>query len=112
MGHTMKVLGWSLRALIAIDFALFILTFVPAFSGIGQQPGLADRLWGDYRLGGWRGDVVWVFGSTLAIFVLGMVFAVCSSKSERDYKITIGLWAIWLICFCDYAFHIVIHMMG
>ena len=48
----MRIVGWTLRGLLAMDFALFVLTFIPAFSGIGPEPGLADRLLGNYRFGG------------------------------------------------------------
>ncbi len=49
-----RIFGWILRGSLAVDFALCVLTFIPAFSGIGREPGLADRLLGNYRFGGWR----------------------------------------------------------
>ena len=35
-----KIFGWILRGFLAVDFALFVLSFIPSFSGIGPEPEL------------------------------------------------------------------------
>lgn len=106
---TMRVLRWLQCLVIAIDFVLFVLTFFPAFSGIGPQPGLADRLWGSNRFGGWRADVVWVFASSMVLFFVTMTSAGSRTASRSPvFKLSV----LWLICFVVYAGYVVMHMMG
>jgi hypothetical protein len=104
----MRIFGWILRGLLAVDFALFVLTFIPAFSGIGQEPGLADRLLGNYRFGGWRVDVAWMCASTVFIIALGLPW----TRENRSAKITRIACFVWIACFPIYLFYIVIHMFG
>jgi len=104
----MRNFGWILRGLLAVDFALFVLTFIPAFSGIGQEPGLADRLLGNYRLGGWRADVVWMCASSVLIIAIGLPWI----RENRYAIITRIAWFLWLACFSFYLIYIVIHMFG
>jgi hypothetical protein len=109
----MRVVGWFICAAIAVNFILFVLMFIPAFSGIGPEPGLADRIWGNYRLGGWRADVVWVVISTVAILMLGLAYAKSPSvKGSRAHKVVVTSCAVWLGCCVVYAGYVVIHMMG
>ena len=104
----MRFSGWILRGLLAVNFALFILTFIPAFSGIGQNPGLADRLFGNYRFGGWRGDVVWMCSSSVLIVAAGVPLM----RAGRPAKITKFAWCLWFACFPIYLVYIFLHMFG
>jgi hypothetical protein len=104
----MRISGWILRGLLAVDFALFVLTFIPAFSGIGSEPGLADRLLGNYRFGGWRADVVWMCTSSLLIIPTGLPWI----RENHSAKFTRIAWYLWLACFPIYLCYIVIHMFG
>ena len=104
----MRTIGWILRSLLALNFALFVLTFIPAFSGIGPKPGLADRLWGNYTFGGWRADVVWASASTLFLFPAGLMWI----RENRSARITISAYCLWLACFLIYLCYIVAHMFG
>ncbi len=109
----MRILGWVVCVAIALNFILFVLTFIPAFSGIGEQPGLADRLWGGYRSGGWRADVVWVFTSTIAIVIFGLAIPDSTSeKGTRQRKVIVTASAVWLCCFVVYVGYVLVHMMG
>jgi hypothetical protein len=108
VGFQMRIFGWILRGLLAVDFAIFVLTFISAFSGIGQEPGLADRLLGNYRFGGWRADVVWMCASSVFIFATGLPWVI----ENRTAKITRIAWCLWLACFFFYLFYIVLHMFG
>jgi hypothetical protein len=99
-----------LRGMLAVNFALFVLTFIPAFSGIGpgSEPGLADRLWGRVRLDGWRVDVVWVCLSTAAVCVGGLR----SAQTPGPRATTTILCRVWLVCFGFYFNYIFVHMLG
>ena len=108
IGAPMKIMGWILRCLLAMDFALFVLTFIPAFSGIGQRPGLADRILGNYRFGGWRIDVAWICASSVFIIAFGLR----GSTENRSAKITKIACVLWIACFPIYLGYIVIHMFG
>ena len=99
---------WIIRGLLAINAALLVLTFVPAFSGTGAAPGLADRLWGNYRYGGWRADVVWMCGSTVVILVGGLRPTVEVGAERTTSRLC---WA-WLVCFFFYLGYVVMHMFG
>jgi hypothetical protein len=111
----MKAVPWLIGVLTAVNFILFVLTFVPAFSGIGvgPHPGLADRLWGDYRFGGWRADIVWVITSTAGILILALPYSQSTSaKRTRARKLVLASCAVWLVCFLVYARYVLMHMMG
>jgi hypothetical protein len=79
----MKILERVMCAVIAVNFALFMLTFVPAFSGIGQQPGLADRLLDNYRVAGWRADIVWVITSSAVLLFFAVTYTASPSARRR-----------------------------
>gem|GEM_PF-3030432 len=100
--------GLILRIVLAANFVLFILSFIPAVSGIGPKPGLFDRLWGNYRLAGWRVDVLWMCVSTVFIFGGGIRWIAKRGLTNP----TAILCLVWLVCFLFYAGHIVVHMFG
>jgi hypothetical protein len=104
----MRVADWIVRGLLAINVALLILTFIPAFSGIGPEPGVADRLWGNYRFGGWRADVVWMFVSTIVILAGGLRPTV----EHGPERTTSNLCWAWLACVFSYFGYVVTHMFG
>ena len=109
----MKTLERVLCAVIAVNFVLFVLTFYPAFSGIGPQPGLADRLWGNYRVAGWRADIVWVITSSVVILSVAAIYAASPiAKERRAYKLVITSSIVWLACFVVYVRFVLTHMMG
>jgi hypothetical protein len=109
----MKAVPWLIGAIIAVNFILFVLTFVPAFSGMGAGPGLADRLWDDYRFRGWRADIVWVVASTAGIVILALTYCLATSdKGTRARKLVLASCAVWLVCFLVYANYVLTHMMG
>jgi len=104
----MKIFGWILRGFLAVDFVLFVLSFIPAFSGIGPAPGIADRLLGNYRFGGWRADVVWMCASSVFIIAIGLRWI----RENRSANVTRIAWFLWLACFPIYLIYTVIHMFG
>ena len=104
----MTAADWALRGVLAVNVALLALSFVPAFSGIGPEPGLADRLWGNLRFGGWRADVVWMCGSTLLIFAGGLRW----TRERGARRTTSVLCWLWLPCFVGYLGYALLHMFG
>ena len=104
----LRNLGRIIRIVLAVNFVLLILSFIPAFSGIGAKPGLADRLWGNYRLFGWRADVAWMSTSTIFIVVGGIKWI----RGRNADKTTAIVCLAWLACFFFYARYIVHHMFG
>ena len=111
-----RALEHIVRVLLAINFVLFVLTFIPAFSGIGQpEPGLADRLWGDYRFAGWRADIVWVCATSVFIGLSTTAFVVDGgvwSVKDRRYHNTAIVCLVWLACFLVYLGYCLLHMFG
>ncbi|HKW11397.1 MAG TPA: hypothetical protein VJO33_13525 [Gemmatimonadaceae bacterium] len=110
----LKALDRILRGLLAINFALFVLAFIPAYSGIGQrEPGLSDRLFKAHVLYGWSGDVVWMCASTLLIGVASIPIIVVGGVTETKeppFHRTAILCLMWLACFLVYLVYTVIHM--
>jgi hypothetical protein len=104
----MGVADWLLRGLLVVNFTLFALTFIPAFSGIGPKAGVADRWWGDYRFDGWRADVLWMCLSSVVIFAGAFRWTAAPGAWRR----TSNLCRIWLACFVVYVGYVVIHMFG
>ena len=104
----MRATDWIIRGLLVVDGLLFILSFVPAFSGIGPEPGLADRIWGHDPSGGFRGNVVWMCVSTVVILVGGLR-PTAEPGAERT---TSKLCFAWLACFVVYLGYVVMHMFG
>lgn len=86
-----------LRALLAVNLVLLVLSFIPAFSGTGARPGLADALFGKIRFGGWRADVVWMVASSLIILIGAL-------RWTRDLA--------WLPCLLVYLGWALLHMFG
>ena len=102
----MKAIDWIICGLLAVNALLFVLTFIPAISGIGSQPGLFDRL---FRHGdGWRDDVVWMFFSSL-----GLILAGIQPITDRGPRRTmIILCRVWPFFFLLYMGYVVMHMFG
>lgn len=102
----LRVIDFIVRGIMAINLAVLILTVIPTFPGMGPAPGLAERLWGTYRIGFWRIDVVWMCVSTIGILVGGLRPTV-ERGSERT---TSNLALAWIPCFFLYICYIVMHM--
>lgn len=102
----MKALDRIVRGVLVINFLLFILSFIPAWSGIGQrQPGFSDRLWGAHLLYGWSADFLWVCASTLFIAVASIPFVAIGGViaiKDRSYHKTAIFCLVWLGCFLFY----------
>jgi hypothetical protein len=65
--------------------------------------GVFPVYWGDYRFGGWRADVVWVYVSSVAAFFFGTDLSRSVSALNQAYKSVVGSSAVWPACFVVYA---------
>lgn len=87
-----------LRVVIALNFVLIILSFFPWFEGTEQKPGVADEIFGRYRLGGFRADFVWLTVSTVVIFFcLRSILRI--SKTNTRMKLDLCLHIAWIVAF-------------
>lgn len=103
-----RLIDWSLRGIVVVNAALLALLFVPAFSGVGAAPGMADRLWGDVRLGGWRADVVWVAASSVFVAIAAFTLPDTDAISRTTRRFC-RAWLVGVLVYLGYA---VVHMFG
>ena len=103
----MRGTDWVLCGVLTVNFALLVLSFVPAFSGFGYDLGVAVRWWRGYRLDGWRPDFVWMCASTamvLCVCLLRAFVAIVVGGPSRTRKrgarsgASFLCW-VWVACF-------------
>jgi NADH:ubiquinone oxidoreductase subunit H len=103
--HIERMFGrWGImliRAVIALNFLRFGLSFSPWFEGTVDSVGESDRLFGGYRLGGFRIDFVWLVASTLVIFSATFYFLMVSKRDHRA-RVDAFLCAGWTVAFVVY----------
>lgn len=93
----MIVLDLILRSVLAVNFLLFFLSFIPAYQR-WPNPAKLD-------LGGFRIDFVWVCISTLFIVVASIPFFVVggiAQTKQARFRRTAILCLLWLVCFLIY----------
>ena len=94
--------GMIFRAVIALNFIRFALSFWPRFEGTAHSIGIADYIfpynsWTIFRL-----DFDWLLGSSAIIFVSIFYFIVVW-KSDPEAKANLLLSCAWLVAFCIYV---------
>jgi hypothetical protein len=99
----MRIYAWFLRLIIAVNFGLFALSFWPRFEGGANRIGLADQIFGEYRLSGFRVDFAWLALSTFAVFA-GALFLLSEFRRDRRACIDLFLSVGWLIAFVIYIY--------
>ena len=97
-GKRDQIIMLVLRVVIALNFIRFALSFLPWFEGTAAQPGLADEVFGRYRVGGFRVDFVWLIAST-AVILCSIPYVLRMSKSSPKIKVDSYLCITWLIAF-------------
>jgi hypothetical protein len=93
-----QIIMLVLRVVIALNFTRFALSFLPWFEGTAAQPGLADEVFGRYRIGGFRADFVWLIAST-AVILCSMPYVLRASKNSSKMKVDSYLCIAWIIAF-------------
>jgi len=97
-----------IRAMIALDLFLILLAWFHWFEGSDGAPGAVDALFGSMRLGGFRADVVWLVGSSVAIG-LSIPFLMDLMSSTR--KATVLLCVVELPAFTVYLHRLFTHLI-
>jgi hypothetical protein len=90
-----------LRAVIALNFVRFALSFLPWFEGTEHSAGFADQLFNPRHTNGFRSDFLWLFFSTVFIFFAMFVF-IPKFKQESKARINVYLCSAWLAAFLIY----------
>lgn len=101
MAPTLRRIALLLRVMIGVNFFRFALSFFPWFEGTADQPGMADRLFGDVRIDGWRLDICWLVGSSFFVFV-GLLLLIPKGWKEPAVRVTAYLFAAWMVAFFVY----------
>jgi hypothetical protein len=97
--HYVRVHALILRAILAVNWVLFVLSFWPRYAGTAINRGLADEWFGMRDLGGFRADFVWLGISTLMAAV-AFFFFFDERKSDARAHVDILLCGGWVIaCF-------------
>jgi hypothetical protein len=97
-GQRDQIIMRVLRVVIALNFIRFALSFLPWFEGTATQPGLADEVFGRYRIGGFRADFVWLIVSTVVI-LCSMPYVLRMSKRGPKTKVDLYLCFALMIVF-------------
>jgi hypothetical protein len=85
-----------------LNFARFALSFVPKFEGTAARAGIADKLFGEYTVGGFRADFAWLFGSTIVLFAATFYFAK-NSENDPQSRLDVLLGRTWIVAFVIYV---------
>jgi hypothetical protein len=94
-----------LPTVVAVNFAILALSFTQWYEGGPNKIGVADSLFGWARVLGWRGDVVWLFASTLFALVTLLV-AIPHVRADKSARRSALLGFCWMIGAVLYVRHI------
>lgn len=100
-GHMQSFVTFLFRGIVAINFTRFALLFSPRFEGSESHAGEADRLFGAYRIGGFRADFAWLVATTLLI-VLSLFYFRSNIRKERSTRFDTFLGGAWVAAFVIY----------
>ncbi len=90
-----------LRIGVTGNLVLISLTWWPRFSGTERQAGLADEFFGQFTIGGFRIDFVWLVASSAAFLFAGFYFFK-SNRESRTARINGILCVIGVLAFVVY----------
>jgi phosphoglycerol transferase MdoB-like AlkP superfamily enzyme len=93
------------RCIVAFNLVLIGLSWSRWFEGTPTTVGVVDHLFGAFRLGGWRADVVWLVLSTAMIALAGLMF-MFKTKSSRTARIDVLLCAAEVLAFCSFVYRV------
>jgi hypothetical protein len=93
------------RVIVAGNLVLIAFSWFPWFEGTAYRPGVVDHLLGGLRLGGFRADAIWLFVSTLFIFVALFPFLI-KAKKDRSARINALLCIIEILAFCSFVYRV------
>lgn len=102
--HRFTWLDQALRTTAIFNLALISLSFTKWFSGDPEGSGVADRLFGHIRLGGWRADVAWLLLSSCLLFFAFLYSLVEIRRTPARVNAALIFFA--LLSFCAYIHHL------
>ena len=92
-------------SIVAINLVLTVLTWSRWFTGTEQQIGFGDRVFGTYRLGGFRADCVWLSFSTAALIVV-LFHSLSKAKRSRSARVSALLSVLGIFAFGVYVYRV------
>jgi hypothetical protein len=93
-----------LSIVVGFNLLLIAVSFSGWFGGTERSLGVADRIFGKIRIGGFRADFVWLVTSTVALSVALLIFIV-SARKDRAALINAALCLAEVIAFVLYLHH-------
>ncbi|MBB5061428.1 phosphoglycerol transferase MdoB-like AlkP superfamily enzyme [Granulicella aggregans] len=100
---TQKFTGF--RCIIGFNLVRIALSWSAWFEGNATRVGAVDHLFGSFRLGGFRADVVWLVLSTLAIALAGLL-SLLKVRNSQKARIDALLCAVEVLAFCSFVYRI------
>jgi hypothetical protein len=95
-------IGVLVACFIAVaNLALIWLSWFPWFGGSEQHVGIADKLFGQMRLSGFRADIVWLCLSTGVLFFAGCFF-ILQARRSRNARVSAALCVAEVLSFAMY----------
>jgi hypothetical protein len=88
------------------DLSLIWLSWFSWFGGTEHHAGMADKLFGQMRFGGFRADIVWLCLSTGVLFFIGGFFLL-QARTSRNARISAALCVAEVLSFAMYMWHAV-----
>jgi hypothetical protein len=96
-----------LRAVIALNFVRFTLSFLPWFEGTANSVGFADQLFNPRHANGFRSDFLWLIFSTIAIF-FSMISFIPGFRRDAKARTNVYLCVAWIAAFLIYIYRILV----
>jgi hypothetical protein len=93
------------RCIVGFNLVLIALSWSAWFEGTATRVGVVDHLFGSFRLGGFRADVVWLVLSTVAIAVAGLL-SLLKVRNSQTAQINALLCAVEVLAFCSFVYRI------
>lgn len=90
------------RVALAMNFLRFLLSFIPSFEGTEHDAGSVEKLFGSFRIAGFRADFVWLLFSTPIIFLAAFYF-LWEARKNRLALIDFALCLLWVAAFAEYV---------
>lgn len=102
-----RLLVFLFRGVVAVNFLYVALSFLPWFKETPGGGAMYERLFGAYRLGGFRVDFVWLVASTLFIFCAAGFFVIAfifmpDYRKDRNARLDGCLSIGWVVAFLLY----------
>jgi hypothetical protein len=93
------------RCIVGFNLVLIALSWSAWFEGSATRVGAVDHLFGSFRLGGFRADVVWLVLSTAAIGLAGLI-SLLKVRNSYAARIDALLCAVEAVAFCSFVYRI------